>query len=80
MTRLAIILGIWIAIGMGITVPVPDFRDYDSTDDAVKGERSGLKLYIDHETGCEYISSFFGSLSLRLDSKGKHICRKQYDN
>lgn len=50
---------------------------YDSTDQGTE-RRSGLQLYIDHETGCEYISKpYFGSLQPRLDKEGWHICRER---
>jgi hypothetical protein len=58
-----------------IFIILKDTNTYDSTDDVKNKVRSGMKLYIDHETGCEYIGTLFGSLRLRLDRNGKHICR-----
>jgi hypothetical protein len=49
--------------------------DYDSTDNVKEGVRSGLGLYIDHGTGCHYISiPPLGTLTPRLDASGKQIC------
>jgi hypothetical protein len=50
---------------------------YDNTDDQLNGERSGMGLYTDNLTGCQYLSSgFLGGITPRLDSDGKHVgCR-----
>ena len=52
------------------------------TDDTDNGrlDRSGLSLYTDHGTGCQYISiqsGMFGKGQLmpRLDKDGKHVCK-----
>lgn len=52
---------------------------YDTTDNQDAGIRSGLTLYIDHATGCHYLSTgglFSSSSSLvpRLNRDGKHVC------
>lgn len=44
----------------------------DSTDPP--GGRSGLSIYVDHYTGCQYLSSSWGGLTPRLDTDGRHIC------
>lgn len=47
---------------------------YDSTD--APGKRSGMRLYRDAETGCEYLSAKSG-LTPRLDVDNKHVgCHK----
>jgi len=59
-----------------IVALVASFADYDSTDDAVNKERSGLSLFIDYGTGLHYIKAggwFNGTLMPRLDANGKHI-------
>lgn len=38
--------------------------------------RSGLRLYTDSLTGCQYLSPWTGGLTPRLDQYGKHICRR----
>lgn len=48
--------------------------DRDDTDPPNK--RSGLKLLIDHKTGCHYLVHK-GGLTPRLDSDGKQICDKR---
>lgn len=49
----------------------------DSTDKDF-WHRSGSKLIIDYETGCEYLGNIFGSVTPRLDGNGKQICRSHY--
>lgn len=45
----------------------------DSTDSPT--ERSGLRLYTDHGTGCQYVAAgYFGELTPRLGPDGKPIC------
>lgn len=51
---------------------------YDDTDPASHGGsgRSGLYLYTDAGTGCQYLSKPFDVLIPRLDASGKHICNR----
>lgn len=45
----------------------------DDTD--APGKRSGLNLYTDNKTGCQYLSAPFGrALTPRLDANGQQIC------
>lgn len=44
----------------------------DDTDLPTK--RSGMNLYTDHGTGCQYLATPLGSLTPRLDADGKPIC------
>ncbi len=46
----------------------------DDTDPPGFWGRSGLTLYVDHRTGCHYLSRFLGDLTPRLDAKGAHMC------
>jgi len=47
---------------------------HDTTDP--EGGRSGLSLYIDELTGCQYIRvGFFTKLTPRLDENGAHLCK-----
>ena len=49
---------------------------YDTTDDELNSERSGLRLHTDNLTGCQYLSTFLGGPTPRLDAEGKHVgCR-----
>lgn len=71
--RLFVMIG-WIVFAV-FMVRFIFFQPYDSTDDHVKKERSGMQLYIDHGTGCHYLGTgFFGGLTPRLDQDGKQIC------
>lgn len=54
---------------------------YDDTDDKrpgkMFGERSGLTLYTDHQTGVQYVKGgLFGNTTPRLDRDGKPITAK----
>jgi hypothetical protein len=56
-------------------------RPTDPTDKSWD-KRSGMSHYVDHGTGCEYLSVenvFFGKgvLIKRLDAAGKHVCGKE---
>ena len=47
---------------------------YDSTDSKELKERSGMSLYIDYETGNQYIKcGLFGQATLRLDKDGQPL-------
>jgi len=49
---------------------------YDSTDDIQNRSRSGLLLYTDHLTGCQYLKGgILGGITPRLDRSGKQICK-----
>lgn len=37
------------------------------------GGRSGLKVYTDQRTGCQYVATVFSSLTPRLDGAGKQV-------
>lgn len=47
----------------------------DDTDS--KKERSGLVLYTDFGTGCQYVGTLFGGITPRLDKDGKPVCVKK---
>lgn len=53
---------------------------WDSTDNAEEKERSGMTLYIDHLTGCQYLSgsNLFGSTGMtpRLNKDGTQYCER----
>lgn len=46
----------------------------DDTDNPAGG-RSGLSVYVDHGTGCQYIGRFW-HVTPRLDAAGKPMCGK----
>lgn len=37
-------------------------------------KRSDLKIHTDYKTGCQYLSTFWGGITPRLDKDGKQIC------
>lgn len=49
---------------------------YDNTDDIENKERSGMGLYTDHLTGCQYLSRALGGLTPRLHPDGSQVCLK----
>jgi len=66
----------WVIIIVCLIVIV--YQPYDSTDDIVNHNRSGLTLYVDHGTGCHYIKGgLFGSIVPRLDEEGNQYCEKK---
>lgn len=69
-------LGVCLIFGAAINYVVPAswMGSYDSTDK--KPERSGLGLYTDAMTGCQYLSAKGSGITPRLDENGKQICRK----
>lgn len=48
---------------------------YDDSDNILGFIRSGLKVRIDHLSGCEYLETWSGSITPRLDRDGKQVCR-----
>jgi hypothetical protein len=45
----------------------------DDTDDP-NGKASGMIVYSDHRTGCQYVGTVLGGITPRLDIDGKPIC------
>lgn len=62
-------------LGLCINLLIPVERD---ATDPPNG-RSSMKLLVDHETGCHYLSVSGGGITPRLDADGKHICRRAHD-
>lgn len=48
------------------------FAPHDDTD--APGSRSGLAIYVDYKTGCEYLGRTFGGLTPRLNVNGSAVC------
>jgi len=47
---------------------------YDNTDDVLNETRSGMSLYTDNLTGCQYLKAgFFGGIVPRVNGNGRHI-------
>ena len=50
------------------------FIPYDNTDDVGKQKRSGMGLYTDNLTGCQYLSNgMFSALTPRLNNKNEQV-------
>ena len=48
----------------------------DDTDEP-HGRHSGMTVYTDYGTGCQYIGTVLGGISPRLGADGKPICAKR---
>ena len=46
----------------------------DATDNHTTGGRSGLRILIDHGTGCQYLRTSSSGITPRLDANGKPMC------
>lgn len=57
-----------------VVIVATRFSAFDDTDNHTTGERSGVSLYTDHLTGCQYLGTLFGGITPRLDQHGNHIC------
>lgn len=66
---------------MGSFYPVTEYcvyntrKEWDTTDNPMTKERSGLNLYTDYLTGCQYLKAgYFGGMTPRLDQNRQPIC------
>ena len=66
---------LFLIIFLTIHTFVENIYNYDDTDNKDEKERSGLGLYTDNRTGCQYLSAgLFGGIIKRVDKDGNHIC------
>lgn len=69
--QLAIIAVLFFVLAFLLDIIMP--RDATDTED----ERSGMTLFTDHGTGCQYLKGgIFGGMVPRFDADGHHICVK----
>lgn len=64
--------------GFGLAMIASVFAPRDDSDPPNSLSRSGMTIYVDALTGCEYLArgGFFGSaLTPRLDKRGQQLCR-----
>jgi hypothetical protein len=63
------------AIALFVAAQILDyFRPYDDTDDELNRVRSGMQLFTDNKTGCQYLKgSYFAELTKRVDGNGRHV-------
>jgi hypothetical protein len=67
----SLVLAVFMLVYFGLSALMPR----DDTDPST-GRRSGLILYIDHGTGCQYVrGGLLGGTTPRLDANGRQICR-----
>jgi len=72
---LLMVLAVAVMIGSGLARFIESLG-VNSTDSA-EHSRSGLEVRIDNLTGCHYLESKNGYLTLRLDKTGDQICTGQ---
>jgi len=68
-----ILIALLLAVGGGAWV-ISAFTPYALTDHHISGERSGLIIYTDFYTGCQYLGTVSGGLTERRRPSGKHMC------
>lgn len=56
-----------------VVIVVGYYLPHDDSD-PVNG-RSGLGVYTDNLTGCQYLATLFGSPTPRMDRNGKQVCK-----
>ena len=81
-----VVIGIVFALCIFVWATSPSTPDYlkfktdwwrpasNSTDDLINKKPSGLSIYTDHGTGCQYFSTAMGGLTPRLNKNGNPIC------
>ena len=67
--RQLLVIAALIAIAAAVSLLAP----YDDTDPP--NGRSGMALYTDHLTGCQYVGKPFGGITPRLRADGKQLCK-----
>ena len=71
MKKISIIIGIILLASIHMS-PINDT-------DINRWNRSGMQLYTDSLTGCQYLEAgMIGGITPRLDRDGKHICIPVY--
>lgn len=65
----------WVLLILLFSIVYSNIRESDTTDNPIKKERSGLILYTDHLTGCQYLKAgYFGGMTPRLNKQQQQIC------
>jgi hypothetical protein len=72
--RIGALFVLWLLLGPGLIL-LGNSLKHDDTDPP--NGHSGMSLYTDARTGCQYVGIPFGSLTPRLDAQGKQICGRQ---
>lgn len=71
----ALLLAVVLVVSVSFFVgdPPTDDTDFDSA------HRSGLVLFTDARTGCQYIGRPLGALTPRMGADGKQVCNAKGD-
>jgi hypothetical protein len=65
----------WLVLMAFLVVYNFGYTGRDDTDSKTTRKRSGMTLYTDYGTGCQYIKAgLLSGLRPRLDENGNHIC------
>lgn len=67
-------LAIALAIVFGFLTLAGGCIRKDNTDSPT--ERSNMRPHVDHLTGCQYLSTYRGGITPRMDGRGKQLCRE----
>lgn len=65
----ALVLGLWL-------LSLWPWASLERDDTDPPNGRSGMHLYRDHATGCEYVGGKNGGITPRIDNQGHHMCQK----
>lgn len=65
-------------VGACLGVALSSCEQRGARDDTDGAERSGMSLFTDRGTGCQYLAArYSGGITPRLDAQGKHVCKEQ---
>lgn len=71
---------VWITIAAVLLYALLRPMPYDDSDPPGEKERSGLRIYTDHRTGCQYVGAgFLGGIIPRRNPDGSQVCIKQQE-
>lgn len=73
MKALEIVLVAAVLCFLGILV-YGGVRDAERDDTDPPGARSGMRLFVDHRTGCHYLGNPRGGITPRVDGTGRQVC------
>jgi hypothetical protein len=64
-----------VALGAALLATLAACNVGDDTDDRENNHASGMRLYTDYGTGCQYLRGGGGGITPRMDANGKQVCR-----
>ena len=65
-------------VGLGLIMMGLSLSSFHETRrTSAEGKHSELGLKTDYGTGCQYLVTFLGGITPRLDASGKQVCRSK---